>query len=224
MCGRYSLNQSASDIETAFGTRVDPGWELPRYNIAPSQDVVAITNGAKRRAELLRWGLIPYGTTNPKGGRKPINARAESVAEAQPFRFAFRNHRCLIVADGFYEWRKSGGARTPYRVGLKGWRPFTFAGLSERWRSPDSEMVRSCCIITTVANALMEPIHDRMPVILTSEAARIWLDPDAPAADLRELLVPYAAGEMETYEVSPSVNSWENDDPGVIEPVARLPM
>ena len=222
MCGRYGLVKRSVEIGGAFDVGLDPSWIFPRYNIAPNQDVLAIIDDGERRAAMLRWGLIPSGSKEPRGGRRPINARGESVAEKWPFRFALRERRCLVVADSYYEWRKDGKTRTPFRIGLKSWGPFAFAGLWETWRSPEGEAVRSCCIITTVANGLTETIHDRMPVILPRDAASIWIDRGTPSADLRELLVPYEAGEMEAYEVSSVVNNWRNEDPACIEPVRRL--
>lgn len=223
MCGRYTLAKHHDELQDSFDIKLGPRdiqW-TPRYNIAPSQEVLAITNDGERRPELLRWGLIPWFTKDLKKARKPINARAEDVVEKPSFRDAFKSRRCLVLADGYYEWRKSGKTRTPYRVGLRSWRAFAFAGLWESWRSRETgERVRSCAIVTTVANALIEPVHDRMPVILSKEAEATWLDPDAPSADVRELMVPYAAGDMEAYEVSPLVNSWRNEGPECVEPVS----
>ncbi len=222
MCGRYGLVKRGVEIGGSFDVSLDPSWIFPRYNIAPNQDVLAIINDGERRAAMLKWGLIPSGSKDPKGGRRPINARGESVAEKWPFRFALQERRCLIVADGYYEWHKAGKTRTPFRIGLKSWELFAFAGVWETWRSPEGERVRSCCIITTVANELTGPVHDRMPVMLPGDAASIWIDPGTPSADLRELLVPYAASEMEAYEVSSVVNNWRNEDPACIEPVQRM--
>ena len=219
MCGRYSLILSGQDIEDAFDVSLDPGSIFPRYNIAPGQDVLAITQQSQRRARMLRWGLIPSSNKDPKGGRKPINARGESAADKWPFKYSFRERRCLVPADGFYEWRKVGGARTPYRIGLRSRAPFAFAGIWDRWLSPGGEVVESCCIITTLANSLVEKIHDRMPVILPKDAEAMWLDKAASVADLRELLVPFNAADMDAYQVSTAVNSWRNDGPECIEPV-----
>ena len=220
MCGRYTVGQSHLDIETAFDVSQDDGWEFPRYNIAPSQDVLVVTDDGERKAEMLRWGLIPWGTKDPKGGRKPINARAESVVESWQFSWAMKKRRCLVVADSFYEW-KIGPTRVPYRIGLESRELFAFAGLWERWRAPDGEIVRTCCIVTTAPNTLMAPIHNRMPVMLTKDAEVVWLDHAAPMADVRELMVPYSAVEMDAYEVSPHVNNWQNEDAACIEPAAN---
>ena len=225
MCGRYSLVKQHGEIEGAFDVSLDPSWVFPRFNIAPTQDVLAITNDGERRAEMLRWGLIPWFVKDPKKAYKPINARAEEVVEKSYFREAFDRRRCLVIADGFYEWKKPGKPGTPYRIGLRTWEPFAFAGLRESRRSTQTgEVVRSCTIVTTAANRLIEPIHDRMPVMLSEDAGNIWLDMATSSAELRELLVPYDASEMEAYEVSSVVNSWQNDDPTAIQPVARLQM
>ena len=224
MCGRYGLVLSGQDIEGAFDVSLDPSWIFPRYNVAPGQEVLAITNDRERRAEMLWWGLIPEGTKDPKGGKKPINARGETVAEKWPFGMAFARRRCLVVADSYYEWRKGGKTRIPHRVRLKSGQPFALAGLWETWRSPDGHEVRTCCIVTTLPNDLIALIHDRMPVMLSQDAQSMWLERAATSADLRELLVPYPAGDMEAYEIPPMINNWRNDTPAVIEPVARLPL
>lgn len=219
MCGRFTVGQTPLDIEPAFDVSLDQSWEFPRYNIAPSQDVLAITDDGERKAEMLRWGLIPWSTKDPKGGQKPINARGESVVESWQFSYALKGRRCLIVSDSFYEWKTVNSTRVPFRIGLKSWELFAFAGLWERWRSPDGEIVRTCCIVTTAPNALMARIHGRMPVMLSKDAEGLWLDHTAPIADIRELLVPYPATDMDFYQVSPHVNSWQNKDPTCIEPV-----
>ncbi len=231
MCGRYTLTETPKDLQGAFDFKMGPHdivW-TPRYNIAPSQDVLAVINDGERQSAMLRWGLVPWFVKDLKKSHKPINARAEEVVEKSYFREAFKSRRCLVLADSYYEWRKSGKTRTPYRIGLQSWKPFAFAGLWESWRAKDSgeaeetgEKMHSCTIVTTIANELTGPIHDRMPVILSREAADIWLDGDAPSAELRELLVPYASGEMAAYEVSSSVNNWRNEDASCIEPVAKL--
>ena len=222
MCGRYALNQRGIDIEAAYDISLELTWKFPKYNIAPTQDVLAITDGGERRPEMLRWGLIPPWAKDHKIGSKMINARAESVAEKPSFQSAFRERRCLIVADSFYEWERRGGTRVPFRIGLNTWEPFGFAGLWEVWRSPEGEWVRSCTIITTRANDLVGRIHTRMPVMLAKDAEGIWLDAGATTGDLRELLVPYATSDMDAYEVSTFVNKADNDTPEVVEPVARM--
>ena len=169
----------------------------------------------------MRWGLIPFWAKDYSIGNRMINARAETVDTSAAFRRAFERRRCLVVADGFYEWLKVGKARVPMRVALSSGEPFAFAGLWETWRSPEGEQVASCTIITTTPNAVMEPVHNRMPVILSRDAESEWLDMTGarPAAKLKELLVPYAGQDLEVYEVSTLVNSPRNDTPEVM---ARL--
>ena len=218
MCGRYSLILMGVDIEGAFDIILDASTIFSRYNIAPGQEILAVANQGERRAHMLKWGFIPAGNKDPKGGRKPINARGETVADKWPFKYAFQGRRCLIPADGFYEWRKTDQGKVPYRITLRSRKLFAFAGIWDRWVSPEEETVETCCMITTVANSLMETIHNRMPVILTKDAENLWLDPSSSVADLRELLVPYSAEEMDAYQVGSDVNNWRNDGPEIIEP------
>lgn len=221
MCGRYTLGADITELEKRFdlGRQDLHGLITRRYNIAPTQEVLAITNNGGRRAELLRWGLIPHWAKDRAIGSRMINARAETVAEKPSFRTAFKRQRCLIPADGFYEWKNTPDGKEPMRIGLKSWEPFAFAGLWEVWRSPDNEVITSCAIVTTQANEFMEPIHNRMPVILPRGAESIWLDNEADAGILQELLMPQSAPDMEAYQVSKLVNSPRNDEPACIEPV-----
>ena len=208
------------DFDDRFSFR---GFDLPykpRFNIAPTQEVLTVTNdGSENRAQFMKWGLIPFWAKDPSIGNRMINARAETVVEKPSFRQAFQKRRCLVIADGFYEWRRVPGSKTkiPMRIILKTAEPFGFAGLWERWKSPEGEWIRSCTIITTTPNALMEPIHNRMPVILSRESEAQWLDQsEEDVSVLRELLIPYSALEMDAYEVSSLVNSPKNDMPDVI--------
>ena len=217
MCGRFTLVAIPEDIQDAFDMAVDPSQVAPRYNIAPTQDVLSVVQRQEgRRAEMFRWGLVPSWANDAKIGNKMINARAETVFEKPGFRSASRRRRCLVVADGFYEWHRTPKERQPYRFGLKDWQPFGLAGLWESWRSPQGDHVRSCTIITTSSNELVGRVHSRMPVMLSAEGQGLWLDENKDVADLRELLVPYDAGEMDTYRVSSLVNSPSNDMPDVI--------
>ena len=220
MCGRFTLTASPDDLKARFG--VDPGDldVTPRYNVAPTDNVLTVVNRGQVRAQMMRWGLIPFWAKDAKIGSRMINARAESVVEKSAFREAFQRRRCLVVADGFYEWRKEGKLRVPMRVILNSSEVFGFAGLWETWKAPDGELVRSCTIVTTVANSLLAPVHDRMPVILSREAEACWLDTSVTdTAELRELLLPYPSSEMHVYEVSPVVNKVDNDTPECIIPV-----
>lgn len=219
MCGRYTLTTDQRTLEERFGFRA-PGLALaPRYNIAPTQPVLALVReGLEREARMFRWGLIPHWAREaPKSAL--INARAETVGERPAFRDAFRRRRCLVLADGFYEWRRSDGRRRPFRVVLRSREPFAFAGLWDLWQSPAEGPLLSCTIITTVANPLVAHIHDRMPVILSTEGEDLWLDPSADPGDLRSLLTPYPSEEMEMYPVPALVNSVRNDDLRCIQPV-----
>ncbi len=178
--------------------------------------------GEGNEPRMMKWGLIPFWAKDPSIGNRMINARAESIAEKPAFRNAFQRRRCLVIADGFYEWRKEGKHKVPMRIILKTGQPFGFAGLWETWMSSEGAAIESCTIVTTTPNALMEPIHNRMPVILPREAETVWLDPgNADSAVLRELLVPYAAEGMEAYEVSALVNTPRNDVPEVLAQAAR---
>jgi len=192
----------------------------PRYNVAPTQQVVAIRldpAAENRELALLRWGLIPRWADDPSIGNRMINARAETVAGKPSFRQAFKKRRCLVVADGFFEWKKIGGKKQPYYIHLKDDQPFGFAGLWERWNR-EGEEIQSCTIITTEPNELMKPIHNRMPVIVQSTDYDRWLDPDfEDGKALQQVLRRYPAELMEAYPVSTLVNNPRNEAPGCIE-------
>lgn len=224
MCGRYSLFTDYTvlierfNIETA---RIDQDSYSKSYNVAPSQQVVSIINdGDKNRLGELRWGLIPSWAKDAKIGYKMINARAETIAEKPSFRNAFKKRRCLVVADSFYEWQRKGAEKIPMRIKLKTGEPFAFAAIWESWTGPDNKTINSCSIVTTSPNALMESIHDRMPVILSKEDEKTWLDPRVEDFEiLKGLLKPYPAEDMEAYRVSEEVNSPKNNKPELIEKV-----
>ena len=222
MCGRYSLIGDIGEFAGRF--EFDGDWLAfeSAYNIAPTQEVLTVVGGETRRAGFMRWGLIPHWARDPKIGARMINARAETVAEKPTFRDALRRRRCLVLADGFYEWRRDGAVRRPMRIVMRSGEPFAFAGLWSVWRDPDGNRVPSCAIITTSANELLSPIHDRMPVVLPREMEDFWLDEsiDDPGT-LRSVLTPHAGDDMEAHEVSSLVNSVANDGPEVIETVDR---
>ena len=228
MCGRFTLTSNMDELQARFDFEARDLVFRPRYNVAPTQDVVAVVsdedNPGHNRAELMRWGLIPFWAKDPKIGARMINARAETVAEKPAFKNALRKRRCLILADGFYEWRKEEKGKTPMYITIKGGvsqsrATFAMAGLFETWKSPEDELVRSCTIITTSPNALMEQIHNRMPVILPREAEATWLDPQVEDQEaLTSLLVPFPAEEMDAYVVSTLVNSAKNDFPECMMP------
>ena len=225
MCGRFTLRTPAHRLAEAFGVDALPNL-APRYNIAPTQDVVAIRHGgAGRELTMLRWGLIPGWAKDPAIGARMINARAETVAEKPSFRAAFRQRRCLVAADGFYEWRKTAEApkapKQPYYIRLESDEPFAIAGLWERWRDPAGETVESCTLITTEANPELASIHHRMPVIVAAADYDAWLDPRPASADaLHDLLRPYPGAEMTAFPIGRHVNNVHNDDPGCIEALA----
>ena len=216
-------------IAHSFDIRLESFEFLPRYNIAPTQDVpTVIKEEGLRQTRMMRWGLIPFWARDTKVGSRMINARAETVADNRAFKNAFQRRRCLILADSFYEWKGTGKGKQPMRILLRSEEPFAFAGIWETWRDksrPEAEPISSCSIITTVPNLLVEPIHDRMPVMLPRELEADWLDPDnQDTGPLREILLPYDPGLMKTYEVSTLVNSARNQGPELISPRAQRPL
>ena len=220
MCGRYTLRTPIETLAERFEIDEYPSSISASYNIAPTQGVAAvIAEDGKRKLEMLHWGLIPSWADDPGVGNRMINARAETVAEKPSFRKAFRNHRCLLLADGFYEWQKGADGKQPYYIRMDDGSPFAFAGLWESWQN--GREVRSATIITTDANDVVAPIHNRMPVILHPEDYELWLDPDFDEKEpLTTLLKPYPAEAMEAYPVSRRVNSPSNNEPSIIESVA----
>jgi putative SOS response-associated peptidase YedK len=221
MCGRYTLAAPVETLAEEFGVPGPLPEVPPSYNVAPTQEVAAVlVDGGERHLEMLRWGLIPSWADDPQIGSRMINARSETVAEKPSFRGAFRKRRCLIPADGFYEWQHTGNGKQPYYVRAKDGSPFAFAGLWESW-GRGGEEIRSCTILTTEANEIVGEVHHRMPVIVAPENYEVWLDPDVRDTEwLTPLLTPYLADEMEAYPVSRFVNSPSNDDKRCVEPVA----
>jgi putative SOS response-associated peptidase YedK len=219
MCGRYTLSTPAGRLAEEF--QLDSTAEIsPSYNVAPTQQVAAVVEDeGGRRLEMFRWGLVPFWAEDPEIGSRMINARSETAPEKPSFRRAFRGRRCLIAADGFYEWKRENGGKQPYYFRMQDGRPFAFAGLWESWEKGDGTL-RTCAILTTRANSVLEGIHDRMPVILPHDAYNAWLDPDADREELGELMIPYPNDDLETYPVSRFVNSPRNNDERCIEPAA----
>lgn len=221
MCGRYTLATPApADIRARFP--IGETVQLRRrFNIAPGDDVLSVTSesSGQPRGELLRWGLVPAWAERPDKRLKMINARAETVAERPAFRLAFERFRCLILADGFYEWRRiSGAASQPFHITTAAGGPFAFAGVWSTWKAGDGHRIRSCAILTTRANDAVAPLHDRMPVILRADAEASWLDPATPRAALRGLLVPLDAAETRVRAVGPAVNDARFDGPECLAP------
>ncbi|ARA96929.1 MULTISPECIES: SOS response-associated peptidase [Geobacillus] len=219
MCGRFTLIADLTTLQALFRFRYQ-GSLAPRFNIAPSQEVLTVVaEEGERVGKMMRWGLIPFWAKDARIGAKMINARAETVDEKASFRHAFKRRRCLILADGFYEWKKEGTKKVPYRFTLATDEPFAFAGLWERWDGPSGPL-ETCTIITTKANKLVAAIHDRMPVILPFERHEDWLDPSFDDSEyLKSFLQPYPSEQMRMYEVAPLVNSPKNDISACIEPV-----
>jgi putative SOS response-associated peptidase YedK len=219
MCGRYMLTSPVEALRQLFMFEQRPNL-MPRYNIAPTQDVpiVRLTrDGSARELVTVRWGLVPFWADDLSIGNRLINARCETVHTMRAFREAYSRRRCLVPADGFFEWQKQGKLRQPFLIRRKDQVPFAFAGLWERWRQPgaDDAVVRSCTIITCPANDLVAPLHDRMPVILAPDAHARWLD---PKTDARYLLKPCPSAWLEAFPVDRRLNSPNNDDPECIQP------
>jgi putative SOS response-associated peptidase YedK len=221
MCGRFTLALDRAGLQQAFPQFEMPKEVAPRYNIAPTQPVPVVPNNAEKRVDYFQWGLVPSWAKDPQIGNRMINARSETLAEKPSFRAAYKRRRCLILADGFYEWQKVPGRKSkiPTHIRMQSDAPFAFAGLWESWHSADGSHILSCTIITTTPNELLEPIHNRMPVILPPEAYDDWLDPEErQPAELQGLLKPYPASEMRAYPVSTLVNKPQNDSPELIIP------
>jgi putative SOS response-associated peptidase YedK len=221
VCGRFTLTVSARVLAELFDVDDIPDLD-PRYNIAPTQSVLAARHHDELGREVLklRWGLIPPWADDFRIGNRMINARGETVAEKRSFQKAFRRRRCLIAADGFYEWRKIDGRKQPYLIRFSDRRPFAFGGLWERWHDPDGFPVDSCTIITTTPNQVAGQVHDRMPLILRPDLFDEWLEPEPLSTDRRLALVaPCSAEGMEAFPVGTRVNSPANDDADCIAPI-----
>ena len=207
MCGRYSLIADIAELGERFEFDGADLTQAPRYNIAPTQMALTVTSGDGRHASYMRWGLIPSLAKSDSVGSRMINARAETVAERPSFRNSLQHRRCLVLADGFYEWQRTGKVRRPMRIVMKSGEPFAFAGLWDTWKDPKGEIVRSCTIITTRANDPLNPIHNRMPVILPREMEGFWLEAGVrEAGALSDVLAPYRGEDLDVYEVSPLMN------------------
>lgn len=223
MCGRYTLSSPPDLVGELVGLDETPRLR-PRYNIAPTQLVPAVRQdpGGGRRLDELRWGLIPHWAKEASIGNRMINARVETAASKPAFRQAFRRRRCLLPADGFYEWKPRRGAKQPYLVRHREGRPFAFAALWERWADPQGGDVESCTILTTDASETLAQIHERMPVILPPAAYEAWLDPGLDdVATLERLVARPDADELVFHPVSRWVNSPANEGPRCVEPIAR---
>jgi putative SOS response-associated peptidase YedK len=222
MCNRYSqTNPNLEEVLERFDARSSLPELKPRYNISPTQDAPVVVKEESRSLELFRWGLIPSWSKEMKTAYKMMNARAETLLGSRIFKRLLEKKRCLVIADGFYEWKKEGEDKIPMRIFLKSKKPFAFAGLWDRWKSPEEKEIRSFTIVTTGPNDFMAPIHHRMPVILKQDFEAAWLDPSLPVPEAMEMLTPYPDAEMDAYVVSKMVNSPKNDRPEVILPADR---
>lgn len=219
MCGRFAVTVAPAMIASHYGLTESVEFP-PNYNVTPSQQIPVVRSmDGKRTLALMHWGLIPHWAKDERIGYKMINARAETVFEKPAFRAAAKSRRCLIPASGFFEWEKSGKHKQPFYVTVRGQNVFSFAGLWEVWHKSAEEVVVSCSILTTDANALMEPIHNRMPVIIAPADYETWILPKADLDELNSLMQPFPAGQMEAYPVSQAVNNPRNNGPECIVPL-----
>ena len=228
MCGRSSLNKTEKEIEARFNAtfysdeleRYNP---LPNFNVAPSHMVPIIANHNPDRIHLYRWGLIPFWAKDEKIGYKMINARVETLMEKSAFKNAVKQRRCLVPMDGFYEWKKEGKSKIPYRITLPETPIFTAAGLWESWKNSEGNEIFSFTVITQKPNTIMSKIHDRMPAILNPEQERLWIDNDLSAADAISLIEPYPSELMHAYMVNPRVGNVRNNDAQLLDPIQSPP-
>jgi putative SOS response-associated peptidase YedK len=231
VCGRYSLSANPPTIQPRFdlaqpiAPAPNPDFVLPRYNVAPTQDVVIVRTSAagERVGVWARWGLVPASAKDLSGGARMINARAETLFSKPVFKINAQLRRCLVPADGFFEWTGVGKRKQPYRLCMKDERIFAMAGIWSRWRGADGSVVDTCSVVTCAANDLVSPFHDRMPVIVKDEDWELWLDAGVKEKEpLEKLFLPFAPEQMKAVSVSRSVNSVKNDDPSCIEETEPL--
>jgi putative SOS response-associated peptidase YedK len=218
MCGRYVLNSTPAELVTRFGLDECADFSS-RYNIPPGTDIPVIRQSpeGKRVLHMLRWGLVPHWAKDPNIGAKLNNARGETVAEKPSFRDAFKRRRCLIPANGFYEWKAEGKVKQPYYISLRSGETLAMGGLWESWKAPDGSILRTACIITTAPNEVMEPIHDRMPVIVAPENWQSWLN--GMPEEVAGMVTPYRDDALQAWPVSRRVSKTQEDDAGLIEPI-----
>jgi putative SOS response-associated peptidase YedK len=220
MCGRFSLTKEELEIEQRFQAKFYSNDLVKRYNVAPSQLALVLTIEQPEHLQLFRWGLIPFWAKEKSIGNKMINARAETIHEKASFKNLIRKKRCLVISDGFYEWQQGEGkTKIPFRICVGDCVLFAFAGLYDSWTDMETgEIINSFTVITTGANALVESVHDRMPVILHRDDEKKWLSPGTSPEEINELLRPYPADKMKLYRISTLVNSPQNDLPEIVEP------
>jgi putative SOS response-associated peptidase YedK len=213
MCGRFQISKTEDQIQIRFHVDVEKEWLKQIFNAGPMMQLPVITNEEPEHLNFFRWGLVPYWAKDAAIGVKMINAKSETLAEKPAFKSALQKRRCLIPANGFYEWEKAGKSKIPHRFFLESEELFAFAGLWESWKDPSGIILRTFTIITTTPNELVSPIHDRMPVILDPDFEKHWLDAQVPVEDLLEMLRPYPAQKMKQYRVSEKVNNVRNNTP-----------
>ncbi len=218
MCGRFQISKTEDDIQIRFHVDVEKEWLKQIFNAGPMMQLPVITNEEPERLNFFRWGLVPFWAKDAAIGVKMINAKSETLAEKPAFKSALQKRRCLIPANGFYEWEKAGKSKIPHRFFLESEELFAFAGLWESWKDPSGSILRTFTIITTTPNELVSPVHDRMPVILDPDFEKHWLDAQAPVQDLLEMLRPYPAQKMKQYRVSEKVNNVRNNSPDLAVP------
>lgn len=220
MCGRYTVSNPGEILPELLGGEESPAVAA-RYNVAPTQEAPVVVAGedGSRRLVMMRWGLVPYWAEDPEIGHRMINARSETAAEKPAFRDSFERRRCVVAADGFYEWQKVPGGKQPYLMRLEGGAPFGFAGLWDRWHGPRGRVLETFTILTTTPNEIVAPIHDRMPVILGRRARAEWLRRDAAVQELAAVLAPYPAAKMESVAVSDYVSNPVHDSLKCLQPV-----
>ncbi len=217
MCGRYSFAQLSSEVEKRFKIHVDGNTYVARYNNAPGQKLGVITNEKPQNLSLFHWGLLPPWAQDSRMAFKMINARGESLQEKPAFKEAYSSKRCLVPADGFYEWKKYGQQKFSHYIRLKSREMFAFAGLWEEWKDTEGKIKNTFTIITTASNELMKPLHPRMPVILPPQLEKEWLE-NSNTKDLQKMIQAFESSKMESFEVSSKVNSVKNDDSDLIKP------
>lgn len=218
MCGRFQISTTEDDIQIRFHVDVEKEWLRQIFNAAPMMELPVITNDEPGRLNFFRWGLVPFWAKDPLAGSKMINARSETLSEKPAFKNALVKRRCLIPANGFYEWKKDGGKKLPYRICLEPEELFAFAGLWESWKDSSGKPLYTFTIITTTANEIVSPIHDRMPVILEPELESQWINKQLNVDDALKMLKPYPAHKMKHYRVSEKINNVRNNSPELIEP------
>lgn len=218
MCGRAVEISTIEVIAAEFGIDNPRMTIKPNYNVSPSQDVITVIKQGSRQLVNCRWGFVPSWAKDLALGYKMINARAETIATKPAYRSAYRKQRCLIVADGFYEWKKTEKGKTPYYIHLRSGKPFGLAGIYNRWVADNGEGILTCSVITTTANEIIEPVHDRMPVIIPKDGIDAWLSDEAnPSSMLR----PYPSDDMKLYQITTKVNDPHHNSPELLEPVLK---